>query len=108
LKGVSAGVGLRFTTPLSLIGADRLHLSADATLRRDDFAGRTLTTAQTYASELPISTDVDGDRATYERLSLSLGWQVSQHWTGTLSTRGDIGDAQRKSFSVQAALQGTF
>lgn len=108
LKGVSAGAGVRFSTPLGRIGAERLHLSAEALLRCDTFAGRTLTTAQTYASELPISTDVAGDHATYERLSLSLGWQVFKQWTGKLLTRADIGDAQRKSFSVQAALQGTF
>lgn len=108
LKGVSAGAGVRFAAPLAAIGLRAGELSAEAQLRHDAFGDRTLVTAQRYAPGLPISTAVDGASATYERLSVALTVNPAKRWRGKLAVQADLGNAQRRSYTLLALLGGTF
>lgn len=108
LKGLSGGAGLRVVAPLALRGVRGGELSAEATLRRDDFNDRTLVTSQRYAPELPIETAVDGASATYGRLALAASVQVTRTWSGKLAVQADVGNAQRRSYNLFATLGATF
>lgn len=108
LKGVSGGAGVRFVTALDGLGLRATQLSAEATLRHDGFDNRTLVTAQRYAPNLPISTDVDGVSSTYGRVSLALSIDPTQAWRGKLAMQMDIGNAQRRSYNLFATLRGAF
>jgi outer membrane lipase/esterase len=103
MKGVSGGAGVRAVAPWR--GGE---LSAEATLRRDAFNDRTLVTSQRYAPALPIRTAVDGNSATYGRVSLAASLQATRIWRGKLSVQADVGNAQRSAYQLFAMLGARF